>query len=273
MLMAFEGVAYTYPCSRQPAVQDLTLGIPAGRRCALIGRNGCGKSTLFRLADGLFRPQRGQIYWQGAPLSYSHPGLSALRQQVGLVFQDPEQQLVATTVEEDISYGLCNLGLPEADIAARVQQTLQAFDLVELADTPINYLSLGQKKRVAIADVLVLQPQLLLLDEPTAYLDFPQTCNLFNSLEQIQTLGITTVIATHDLEFVYAWADWLMVMDQGRVVLEGPVHEVFAHRQTLTTLGIGFPLALDLLAWLSSGLTVESLRDQVRQRYSAAPGC
>jgi len=120
MLLEFEHVGYTYAGSPQPALQDLTLRIPSGKRCALIGQNGCGKTTLFLLANGLYKPQQGVVRWQGQPLKYDRASLMALRQQVGLVFQDPEQQLVASTVEEDISYGLCNLGLPEAEIAHRV---------------------------------------------------------------------------------------------------------------------------------------------------------
>ncbi|MEO0984016.1 MAG: ABC transporter ATP-binding protein [Cyanobacteria bacterium J06639_14] len=268
MPIAFKQVTYTYPCSQHPAVQDLTVTIPPGRRCALIGRNGCGKSTLLRLADGLFRPDRGQIYWQGQPLNYRAQALRSLRQQVGLVFQDPEQQLVATTVEEDLSYGLCNLGLPDAEVANRVQLALQEFDLRELADTSINHLSLGQKKRVAIADVMVLRPQLLLMDEPTAYLDPAQTRTLFQSLERIHAAGTTIVIATHDLEFVYAWADWLMVMDQGRIVLVGTAQEVFANRTVLHALGLGLPLVIDIMAELPGSKTdLGRMHEMLRKRF------
>jgi cobalt/nickel transport system ATP-binding protein len=105
----------------------LTLRIPTGKRCALIGQNGCGKTTLFLLANGLYKPQQGMVRWQGKPLQYDRASLMALRQQVGLVFQDPEQQLVASTVEEDISYGLCNLGLPEDEIAQRVGEAISRF--------------------------------------------------------------------------------------------------------------------------------------------------
>lgn len=269
MPIAFEQVTNTYPCSQLPAVHDLTVAIPPGRRCALIGRNGCGKSTLLRLADGLFRPNRGQVFWQGQPLNYRTPALRSLRQQVGLVFQDPEQQLVATTVEEDLSYGLCNLGLPDAEVASRVQRALQEFDLLELADTPINHLSLGQKKRVAIADVMILRPQLLLMDEPTAYLDPAQTRTLFQSLERIHSAGTTIVIATHDLEFVYAWADWLMVMERGQIVLEGTGQEVFAHRALLKELGLGVPLMMDILTELQVSKTdFERIHKRLRSRFS-----
>jgi cobalt/nickel transport system ATP-binding protein len=163
------------------------------------------------------------------------------------VFQDPEQQLVAATVEEDLSYGLCNLGLPDAEIAQRVQQTLLDFNLLDLADAPVNYLSLGQKKRVAIADVMILRPPLLLLDEPTAYLDPGQTRNFRRLLEAIQAEGTTIVIATHDLNFVYDWADWVLVMHQGQMVLENTPELVFRQRQILESWGLGTPLIVDLL--------------------------
>lgn len=112
MLLEFENACYTYPGSQHLALENLTLKIPAGKRCALIGQNGCGKTTLFLLANGLYKPQSGTIRWQGRSLRYDRRSLIQLRQQIGLVFQDPEQQLVASTVEEDISYGLYNLGLP-----------------------------------------------------------------------------------------------------------------------------------------------------------------
>lgn len=243
MLMTFEQVSYTYPCNPKPTLRDLSLTIASGRRCAIIGQNGCGKTTLFRLANGLYRPTAGQVLWEDSPVRYDRPSLYHLRQQVGLVFQNPEEQLVAATVEEDLSYGLCNLGLPEPEIAQRVQQALEEFELTDLADFPVNYLSLGQKKRLAIADIMVLQPRLLLLDEPTAYLDPGQIRNLRQLLTAIETAGTTLVIATHDLNFVYDWADWVVVLHQGQVVMENTPNHVFCHQQTLERLGLGIPLA------------------------------
>ncbi|NER82862.1 MAG: ABC transporter ATP-binding protein [Leptolyngbya sp. SIO1D8] len=238
MLMSFEKVTYTYPCNPKPTLQGLSLEITAGQRYAVIGQNGCGKTTLFRLANGLYRPSAGVVHWQSQPLQYDRSTLYQLRQQVGLVFQNPEEQLVAATVEEDLSYGLCNLGLPEADIARRVQQTLDAFELTDLADFPVNYLSLGQKKRLAIADIMILCPQLLLLDEPTAYLDPSQVRNLRQMLATIETEGTTLVIATHDLNFVEDWADWVVVMHQGQVVMADKPAVIFGHPHRLQTLGL-----------------------------------
>lgn len=247
-LLAFEQVSYYYPCSHKPALADLSLTIPAGRRCALLGQNGSGKTTLFRLANGLYRPHQGLVQWRGQPLQYDHAHLSQLRQQVGLVFQNPEQQLVAATVAEDLSYGLCNLGVPEAEIEQRVAQTLADFQLQDLADSPVNYLSLGQKKRVAIADVMILRPQLLLLDEPTAYLDPRGTQELIVQLDRIYASGTTIVMASHNLDFVYPWADWVVVMNAGQVVLTGTPDQVFAQRDRLFELQLGIPLAIALNA-------------------------
>jgi cobalt/nickel transport system ATP-binding protein len=241
-LLEFENVHYSYPMADAPALQGLTLQLPIGKRAALVGHNGCGKSTLFLLADGLCQPSQGVVKSRGVPLTYRHEALSQWRQRVGLVFQDPEQQLVAPTVETDISYGLCNLQLPDPEIAQRVAQVLNEFDLQSLAARPIHHLSLGQKKRVSLAGVMALRPELLLLDEPTAYLDGPQTRNLQVELAKIFDQGTTLLIATHDLEFVYQWADWIFVMHEGRLVLEGEPETVFAQQETLTSLALETPL-------------------------------
>jgi len=247
MLLSFTQVSYSYPCSNFPALSNLNLEIHPQRRYALIGRNGCGKSTLFCLANGLYRPNQGVINFQDQPISYSLQSLQKLRQKIGLVFQNPEQQLIAPTVVQDISYGLCNLELPETEIAYRVQKTLREFNLEDLANTPLHHLSLGQKKRVSLANVMILEPQLLLLDEPTAYLDPLQTNNLLIQLEKIAKKETTIIIATHDLNFAYAWADWILVMDRGGIILQGTPQQVFTENQILQDLGLGLPLAIELL--------------------------
>ncbi|MCF4970170.1 energy-coupling factor ABC transporter ATP-binding protein [Nostoc sp. CMAA1605] len=247
-LLEFQQVHYTYPGGQQSALNGVNLTIPAGKKCALIGKNGCGKTTLFLLANGLYKPHRGIISWQGKPLQYDRNFLMKLRQKVGLIFQNPEQQLVASTVEEDISYGLCNLGLPPAEIQQRVTQALNEFNLSELAQRPVHHLSLGQKKRVSLADVMVLKPELLLLDEPTAYLDRPQTRNLISVLQKIHSSGTTILMATHDLDFVCSWADWVFVMDQGQLILEGKPEDVFVQREILEAIQLGVPLIYEILS-------------------------
>lgn len=258
MLLEFEQVDYTYPSSLQPALHNLTLRIPAGKRCALIGQNGCGKTTLFLLANGLYKPQKGAVHWQGTPLRYDRASLMQLRQKVGLVFQDPEQQLVASTVEEDLSYGLCNLGLPESEIKQRVGDAIADFNLAELAARPVHHLSLGQKKRVSLADVMVLQPELLLLDEPMAYLDRLHSRDLMTKLRQIEAMGTTIVMATHDLDLAYGWADWVFILDKGKLVLEGPPQAVFAQRDRLERLQLGVPFVFDVLDEVAEALAKQA---------------
>jgi cobalt/nickel transport system ATP-binding protein len=247
-LLEFENVYYTYPGTDRPAIAELTLQLPIGKRIALIGQNGCGKTTLFLLANGLYKPQQGTIRWKGDRIHYNRQSLIQLRQQVGLVFQHPEQQLIASTVEEDISYGLCNLGVDEKTIAQRVGQAIAEFGLTSVANRPIHQLSLGQKKRVSLADVMVLQPELLLLDEPTAYLDPLHTRQLAQTLHAIHASGTTIVMATHDLDWVYRWADWVLVLDRGKLVLEGIPQDIFSRRDVIEKLQLGVPLVFELLS-------------------------
>lgn len=240
-LLEFQDVYYSYPMATAPTLQGLSLQLPKQQKTALIGQNGCGKSTLFLIADGLCQPDRGVVTLDDLPLTFDRAALRRWRQRVGLVFQDPEQQLVAPTVAADISYGLCNQGLPDAEVAAKVTKTLADFNLQDLAMSPLQHLSLGQKKRVSIAGVMALQPELLLLDEPTAYLDPVQTRNLLIELESIAKLGTTLLIATHDLDFVYQWADWVLVMEQGRLIAEGKTLDVFDRLQFMPDFQLGMP--------------------------------
>ncbi|MBW4646585.1 MAG: energy-coupling factor ABC transporter ATP-binding protein [Goleter apudmare HA4340-LM2] len=272
-LLEFEQVHYSYLNAQQSALKGLTLRIPLGKKCALIGQNGCGKTTLFLLANGLYKPQKGRIHWQSKPLQYDRKYLMYLRQKVGLVFQDPEQQLVASTVEEDISYGLCNLGLPASEIKQRVEQALVEFGLTELAQRPVHHLSLGQKKRVSIADVMVLQPELLLLDEPTAYLDRLHTRNLMSTLKKIHAAGTTIFMATHDLDLVYRWADWVFVMNQGQLILEGKPDDVFAQRDLLEKLQLGVPLIYEILLTevnAEEKIVLERLRQRIENLFRSS---
>jgi cobalt/nickel transport system ATP-binding protein len=179
-------------------------------------------------------------------MSYQRQDLQRLRQRVGLVFQDPEQQLIMNTPNEDISYGLRNARMPEQEISVRTQHILETMGLQHLADTPLHHLSLGQKKRVALAGVIVLEPELLLLDEPTAYLDRLSEQQLLEELNRVHNSGVTVVMATHDMNLAYTWADWILVMDQGRCVMEGSPYEVFKEESELKLLGLEQPLLLEI---------------------------
>jgi cobalt/nickel transport system ATP-binding protein len=240
-LLEFRDIYYSYPMSTAPTLTGLSFRLPRYKKTAIIGQNGCGKSTLFLIADGLCQPDRGTVLLDRVPLTFDRAALNRWRQRIGLVFQDPEQQLVAPTVAADISYGLCNQGLSDPEVAIKVTKTLADFHLEHLAMSPLQHLSLGQKKRVSIAGVMALQPELLLLDEPTAYLDPIQTRNLLTELDSIAKLGTTLLIATHDLDFVYQWADWVLVMEAGQLIAEGETLSVFDQLQSMPNFQLGMP--------------------------------
>ncbi len=240
-LLEFRDIYYSYPMATAPTLTGLSFRLPKYKKTAIIGQNGCGKSTLFLIADGLCQPDRGTVLLDSVPLTFDRAALNRWRQRVGLVFQDPEQQLVAPTVAADISYGLCNQGLSDPEVALKVTKTLADFHLESLAMSPLQHLSLGQKKRVSIAGVMALQPELLLLDEPTAYLDPIQSRNLLVELDAIAKLGTTLLIATHDLDFVYQWADWILVMAAGQLIAEGETLAVFDQLQSMPNFQLGMP--------------------------------
>lgn len=245
-LLELEEVHFAYPGAAGSALHGLSIRVPPRKKCVLLGRNGCGKSTFLLHANGIYRPQRGVARWRGQAFRYERKWLAEIRRNVGLLLQDPEQQFVAGTVAEDISYGLCNLGLPEAEVKRRVAAILEQFSLAHLAQRPLHHLSLGQKKWVALAGVMAVEPELLLLDEPTAALDPWHAKRLLKELNRLHEAGTTVLMATHDLDLALAWGEWIFVMDQGRLVLEGPPEEVFSQREVLTEIELGVPLLAEI---------------------------
>ncbi|MFC6652367.1 energy-coupling factor ABC transporter ATP-binding protein [Paenibacillus rhizoplanae] len=253
--LACDGVVFHYPDTKEPALHELTFSIPAGSKTAVLGHNGSGKSTLFLHAVGILRPQQGTVVQGGKALSYSKKELAALRRKVGLVFQDPEQQLILSTPLEDVSFGLRGSGMAEPAIAARCREVMELLNLTDLGDKPIHQLSLGQKKRTALAGVLAMEPELILLDEPTSYLDPLSETQMLKGLEAIHDKGTTVVMATHDMDLAYRWADWIIVLEHGRCRAAGTPEEIFAGREELLSIGLGLPLLADLWFSLPASLT------------------
>lgn len=265
-------LTYSYVGTDHAALRGLSFSLPEGKKTAICGQNGAGKSTFFLQAIAIHRPHGGVVKWHDTPLSYAHQDVKKLRQNVGLVFQDPEQQLILNTPYEDVSYGLRNAKLPEPEIKRRTESILEQMGLMSLAHTPLHHLSLGQKKRVALAGVLALEPELLLLDEPTAYLDRRSEQQLVEELNRIHQQGVTMAMATHDMNLAYAWADWVLVLDAGRCVMEGTPQEVFAEQEQIEALGLELPMLYDLWQALPEPIrlthepprTVEAFKDLMR---------
>ncbi len=222
------GVAYAY--HETPALDGLSLTIRQGQRIVLLGANGSGKSTLLRLLDGLYFPTRGRIEAFGAPLteeSFADDDTAlAFRRRVGFVFQNADVQLFNPTVFDEIAFGPLQMGWPKEEVRRRVAQALEDFAIGHLKDRPPHRLSGGEKKRVALASVLVLEPQVLLFDEPTASLDPKSASHLIDLLVKTRGSGRTVVTATHDLDIVEDIADHCFVLEAGRVIAEGSPHDI-----------------------------------------------
>jgi cobalt/nickel transport system ATP-binding protein len=226
------------------ALRELDLRIERGRRLALLGANGCGKTTLLLHLNGTLQPHAGELRLDGQPVTYGRQGLAGWRRRVGLVLQEPDDQLFAATVYQDVSFGPLNQGLAETVVHARVLEALATLDLQPLADRPTHLLSFGQRKRVAIAGVLAMQPEILILDEPDAGLDGAGVAQLFATLDQLSARGTTVVVATHDVDLAYAWADEAAILAEGRLLRQGETTALFSDTVLLATAGLTMPAIL-----------------------------
>ena len=243
-VLAAESVTFAYP-DGTVALHDLSLTLPPGRRVAILGANGCGKTTLFLNFNGILRPTAGTIVHNGELIKYDREALRDLRRRVGLVFQDPDSQLFAASVRQDISFGPLNLGWSEEHVRASVEQIIVDTNLTELAERPTHMLSYGQKKRVAIAGVLVMEPEVIIADEPTAGLDPETTGRVLNLLDTLHHAGRSIVISTHDVELALAWADHVIVLHRGHLLAEGPPVVVLADDPLLREAGLLQPIVVD----------------------------
>lgn len=224
-VIELQEVTFAYP-GNITALETFSAAIARGSRTAVLGRNGSGKTTLFSMLNGLQQPQMGKILFDGEPIRYDRAGLLKLRQAVGMVFQDPDSQLFSACIYEDISFGPINLGLPEAEVRSRVEGALRQMKLTGLEGRPTHSLSFGQKKRACIAGVLAMQPQVLVLDEPFAGLDPVMAAEFMAILDELHQGGTTLIIATHDLDLAYAWADDTIILQNGRLLAQGKALEI-----------------------------------------------
>jgi cobalt/nickel transport system ATP-binding protein len=231
-----ENVAYVY-MGRQTALSDVTLRINAGERVALLGANGCGKSTLLKLLDGLYLPTSGsmRVFGEDVRAVDGDAGLGhRFHAQVGLVFQDPDVQLFSATVGDDVAFGPLQIGLPKIEVRRRVEAALAQMGILHLRDRAPFELSGGEKKRAAIASVLSMEPEVILLDEPTASLDPKTKWVLIQVIEQLAQSGRTLVTATHELDVVPFIADRVLVMgEEHRLLAEGPAAQVLNDTELL----------------------------------------
>jgi cobalt/nickel transport system ATP-binding protein len=279
-LLEMRALGYAYP-DGSAGLRNCNLALGRGLRHALLGANGAGKTTLLQHLNALLRPSAGTLYWEGQPFDYGRAGVTALRRRIGLVFQNPERQLFSAHVEEDVSFGPLNLGLDEATVRQRVASALDMVGMREHARRPVHHLSFGQKKRVCIAGVLAMEPEVLLLDEPMSGLDASMQVELAGLLDDLATRGVTILLSTHDMDFTFSWADEIHLMASGSCISSGPALAVAMQADLLHAAGQRAPLALALHAELAArGLlprtpvprSVDALLDALRPPHRFAPG-
>ena len=253
ILLKAEQLSYTYEGSDVPALNGLSLEIRRGRKVACMGANGSGKSTFFLCCNGIRKPDSGQLYFEGHPLDYSKKGLLSLRSKVGVVFQDPDNQLFSANVLQEISFGPLNLGLTQQETRRRAEQVMERLGIASFAHRPVHALSGGQKKLVAIADILVMEPSLILLDEPAAALDPIHTRIVREIIDEISASGITVVTATHDVDYAWSWADDVLLFHEGQLLAFGSPKDVFTQKKLLETASLETPCVLKIFQALQKG--------------------
>ncbi len=249
-IIKFENVTFRYESDEEgvvlaPAVKDFSLSIDKGEFVAILGHNGSGKSTLAKLANGLLLPEKGRVLVDGMDTINEEDDIK-IKQTVGVVFQNPDNQIVATIVEEDVAFGPENLGVEPTEIRRRVDNALKTVGMYEYRKHGPHKLSGGQKQRVAIAGIIAMEPRCIILDEPTAMLDPIGRRDVMNAIKRLnRDLGITVVFITHYMEEAVE-ADRIVVMDDSRLLMDGTPKEVFADADKIRGIGLDVPQTCQL---------------------------
>ncbi len=242
-------VSYSYE-NQVKALKEVNFCIKKGEKIALIGANGSGKSTLFLCLNGVLKPQSGEILYCGKPFDYKKQSLLELRSNVGIVFQEPDNQLFSASVYQEISFGPLNLRLAPSVVKQRVDEIMKVLHIEKLKDRPTQYLSGGEKKRITIADILVMNPEVILFDEPVSALDPKHTELVYEIIDNLSKSGITVLISTHDIDHAYKWADRIFVFHEGRIVGDGTPQEIFKQEEILSRANLKKPYLIKLYEML-----------------------
>ena len=266
-------LTFSYSEGTTAALDDVNIQIREGEFTAILGHNGSGKSTLAKHFNGILLPSGGKVCVGGMDTAEDSQ-LFDIRKTAGMVFQNPDNQIVATVVEEDVAFACENLGLPWAELRKRVDDALAAVGMTEFANHAPHLLSGGQKQRIAIAGVLAMQPRVIIMDEPTAMLDPAGRADVMETIKELnRKKGMTVVLITHHMDEA-AQADRVIVMKQGQVALDGTPKEVFAQVDKMQELSLTVPQTVEILHGLNQGgetlaldkLTVEECADEL-MRY------
>lgn len=262
--LSTENLSFTYPDGTR-ALKNINIEIEKGEKVAIIGPNGAGKSTLFSHFNGLTEPTSGCVKIEGKPISFEKDELLKVRQKVGIVFQDPNDQLFAPTVKEDIAFGPMNLGLSYDEVEKRVEDALKMVGMENYEDKTPHHLSGGQQKRIAIAGIIAMKPELMILDEPTAGLDPDGVEKVLNIMNQLNEEGMTLIISSHDIDMISKYADKIFVLYNGEIIESGNKNKIFSDMELLKKAHLRTPITTEILYNLKeSGLNVNTEKINVK---------
>lgn len=236
-------LSFHYEYSNQ-GIEDIDFSTEKGLVVGVIGENGAGKSTLFKCLLGLHKPQRGEVRVDGEKIDYSKSGLIGHRQKVNMVLQDPERQLFHTSIYDDVSMGPKNLGLPKDVVKERTERCIKLVAADAFEATPIQYLSYGQKKRVAIAGILALECETILLDEPETGLDPKMKKEMVYLIKKLAMEGRSVVVSSHNMDLIYELCDQVYVMHQGRIIANGKTHDIMSQQEVMHQASLERPLMI-----------------------------
>ena len=273
-IITLENVSFRYPDAEEPVLKNISLSFAAGSFTAVLGHNGSGKSTMAKLCNAILTPTEGRVLVKGMD-TREEDNLLPVRETVGMVFQNPDNQIVASVVEDDVAFAPENLGVESAEIRRRVDDALKRVGMYEFRLHAPHLLSGGQKQRIAIAGVLAMQPEILVLDEPTAMLDPVGRREVLSTIEELRAeTGMTVLLITHHMDECVG-ADRVLVISDGEAVLDGTPREVFAQVETMRSLGLDVPATTETLYELQkagislplSALTLDECADVLAREF------
>lgn len=249
VILEAKNLCYSYE-REKTALREVNLSVRKGDRIAVLGSNGAGKSTCFLNLNGVLSPDSGEIRYRGETVTKKNR--NELRKNVGIVFQEADNQIIAPTVAAEVSFGPMNLKLPVGEVKRRVEEALECMNLTEMRERPPHYLSGGEKKRVCIADIVAMESEVLLFDEPTASLD-PMNEMVFELvLDKLWKMGKTLVISTHDVDFAWRWAKRAVVFSGGSIIADGTPEEIFRDSAVVERASLRQPVLMEVCTRLAA---------------------
>ncbi|WP_321993747.1 energy-coupling factor ABC transporter ATP-binding protein [Clostridium butyricum] len=243
IILQIKELCYSYTGEKN-TLNKINLKIHKGEKIAILGSNGAGKSTFFLNINGVLKHKSGEIIYDGK--SITKKNLNELRKNIGIVFQDADNQIIASTVLAEVSFGPMNLKLPKDEVIKRVNEALDYMNISEFKERPPHYLSGGEKKRVSIADIIAMKSEVIIFDEPTAALDPLNSEMLEEVLKKLSLENKTLLISTHDVDFAYRWADRVVVFSNGGIIGDGTPLEIFKNEEILKNSNLKRPIMLDV---------------------------